>query len=61
MNAMEWIRKSYSVPAKRGMKVTVDGEAGVIASAKHGYIMVRFDGKKHAEPCHPTWRVEYEQ
>lgn len=57
---MKWIRKVYGVPTKRGMKVKVDGEAGVITSANHVFIMVRFDGKKHALPCHPTWRVEYE-
>lgn len=58
---MDWIRKTYGVDARRGMKVKVDGKAGVIVSAKNGYIMVRFDGKKRSEPCHPTWRVEYEE
>lgn len=58
--SMSWIRTVYNVPAKRGMKVNVDGTAGVIISAKRGYIMVRFDGHRMALPCHPTWRVEYE-
>ena len=59
MNEMETIRQQRDVPAKRGMRVVVDGKAGKITSAKHGYIMVRFDGQKHSMPCHPTWRVEY--
>jgi len=58
---MAYIRSLYAVPAKRGMRVTVDGKLGRITSARGGYIMVRFDGDSFSKPCHPTWRVEYEQ
>jgi len=58
---MAWIRQHYGVPAKRGMVVKVDGKEGRITAAKHGYIMVRFDNRGFSVPCHPTWRVEYEQ
>lgn len=57
--SFEYVRSEYKVPAKRGMLVTVDGQAGVITSGKGGYIMVRFNGSKHPLPCHPTWRVVY--
>ena len=48
---MKWVREYYGVPAKRGMRVRVDGRPGVITSATH-HIFVRLY-------CHPTWRVEY--
>jgi len=59
--SMDYVRKRYGVPAKRGKRVTVDGKSGRITSAKGGYILVRFDGMPISIPCHPTWRVEYEQ
>lgn len=56
---MQYIKDRYHVPAKRGMRVRVDGREGVIASASRGYINVRFNGAKRPQPCHPTWEVEY--
>lgn len=57
--SFEYVRRTYKVPAKRGLRVTVDGVGGRITSGKGGYVMVRFDGAKHPLPCHPTWRVTY--
>lgn len=57
--SMQYIRDYYKVPAKRGMRVIVDGEPGVITSARGCYLMVRFDGCSWSKTCHPTWRVEY--
>lgn len=54
------IRRWYKVPAKRGMRVKVDGKPGRIVSVRGGYIRVLFDGGKFPLPCHPTWRFEYE-
>ena len=60
MSAMAETRKSRKVPAKRGMRVIVDGNPGRITSAKDGYIYVRFEHHpRFSMPCHPTWRVEY--
>lgn len=56
-----YVRRYYGVPAKRGMRVTVDGHPGTIASFRSAYIMVRFDGHKNSKPCHPTWRVTYHE
>jgi hypothetical protein len=53
------LRKRRGVPAKRGMRVTVNGAAGRITSAYGDNIRVRFDGMKRARNCHPTWRVIY--
>ncbi|MDT0305085.1 hypothetical protein [Streptomonospora wellingtoniae] len=54
-----YVRRTYSVPAKRGMRVTVDGQPGVITSFRGGQLNVRLDGQRHPVPAHPTWRVEY--
>lgn len=55
----EYVRRYYGVPAKRGMRVIVNGNLGTIVSFPGQYIGVRFDGEKHVERCHPTWRVIY--
>ena len=58
---MQRIRKYYSVPAKRGMKVLVQGVPGVIVGTKsHGfYLSIRLDGEKRCLTCHPVWAIEY--
>ena len=56
---LQYIRKTYNVPAAIGGLVTVDGKPGEIRGFRGAYLMVRFDGQKHASPCHPTWKVAY--
>lgn len=56
---MNYIRSAYNVPAKRGMRVTIDGRSGVITGSCQAYLRVRFDGEKSSRFCHPTWRVVY--
>jgi len=56
--SMDWVRKTYNVPAMRGGRVIVDGRKGTITSADN-CLRVRFDGEKFSQRCHPTWRVEY--
>lgn len=55
----DYVRRTYGVPAKRGGRVIVDGQEGVITSFTDAYLRVRFDGDKHSMPAHPTWRVQY--
>lgn len=55
----EYVRRMYKVPAKRGMAVTVDGKTGRIVSFPGAYLGVRFDGERHTQLCHPTWKVAY--
>ena len=57
--SLKYIRCRYGVPAKRGMRVTVDGRAGRITSGKGGRLRVVFDGEEFVSICHPTWRVVY--
>ena len=57
---MEYIRKMYNVPAKRGGRIRSQGcDTGTIVAAKNGLLRVRFDGQKRIARLHPTWRVEY--
>jgi hypothetical protein len=57
----KYVRDRYQVPAKRGMRVSVDGSRGTIISFPDQYLGVRFDGEKHTTLCHPNWRVDYHQ
>lgn len=63
MTSMEWVRESYSVPAKRGGRVEyTDGNEvrfGTITSASNGRLNIRLDGIKRAMPFHPTWGLRY--
>jgi len=57
----EYVRKNYNVPARVGMRVTVNGKPGIIAEDRGHHIGVNFDSDKpgHVLPAHPTWKVEY--
>lgn len=61
--AMEWVRRAYKVPAKRGGRVEYSGdgtpELGTIKSASGGRLNIKLDGVKHVMPFHPTWRLKY--
>jgi hypothetical protein len=58
---LEYIRKTYKVPAKRGGRVTVhNGKKGTIRSAFSGWIRVQLDGEKFTRNYHPTWKIVYE-
>ena len=51
---MDYIRKTYGVPAKRGMRVIAYGKPGVITSAHGPHLMIRLDDYKHPRPYHPS-------
>jgi len=66
--SMKWIRETYGVPAKRGVRIEFqpDNEGkrpyrGTITSAKGGYLRVRRDGetRTYPAPFHPTWGLTY--
>lgn len=62
---MDYVRRIYGVPAKRGGRVTytgaVDGRPlrGTITSADHR-LRVRLDGDNHSSSFHPTWELTYD-
>ncbi len=55
--SLEYVRKYYGVPAKRGRRIEWYYKGvmreGTITRATHN-IFVRFDGAKHSVPIHPT-------
>ena len=57
----EYVNRYYQIPAKRGMRVEVNGRSGVIAEDRGNYIGVNFDDDKpgNISNCHPTWKVTY--
>lgn len=55
----DYVRRYYKVPAKRGMRVEIDGKGGVITGFDGAHLRVRLDGEKHSVNAHPTWRVTY--
>lgn len=61
--SLDWIRKNYRVPAKRGGRILYTGcgtrEFGTICGATSGHLSVRLDGVKHTMPFHPTWEMQY--
>lgn len=58
--SMDYVRRYYGVPAKRGGRIRFDydGSEGTITRAT-AHIWVRFDGVKWSVPLHPTWMVTY--
>lgn len=54
------LRMRYRVPAKRGMRVVIDGEPGRIVSFRGQYLGVRLDHTPNRTVrAHPRWRVTY--
>jgi len=62
--SMDYIRKAYNVPAKRGGRVEYtgckdEGEQGTITGSDGHYLRVRLDGHKEAGNFHPTHAMAY--
>jgi len=60
MGEMEYVRKHYNVPAKRGGWVLLRwlGIRGRILSAKGGSLYIMTTDNQRLK-IHPTWSVEY--
>lgn len=57
--SLEYVRETYGVPAKIGMRVTVYGKPAIIAADRGNYIGIRFDGEKQIKNAHPVDGVVY--
>lgn len=70
--SMDYIRRAYDVPARRGARLLFIGGgpdpesddkvktlAGTIVGSRGQYLRVRMDGEASIRTLHPTWRVEY--
>ena len=58
-STMEWIRRQYDVPARRGMRIEYDGKPATIIGAGGGYLRFRIDGEKRRTIGHPCYRIVY--
>lgn len=56
---MEWIRRTYDVPARHGMRIEYDGQPATITGAGGGYLRFRIDGEKRVTTGHPCYRIVY--
>ena len=56
--SMEYIRKTYNVPAKRGMRIRFCGRYGVIVGSLGARLRARVDGMGIVS-LHPTWEMLY--
>lgn len=61
--AYEYIKRTYGLTFVPGQRVrhSVTGGDGTVkreAASMGHYVMVAFDGRKHASPCHPEELTE---
>lgn len=56
---MEYIRKTYNVPARRGGRVLYGDKPGTIMAADGPYLRIRLDGEKRVGRYHPTYQIIY--
>jgi hypothetical protein len=61
--SMDYIRRTYGVPARRGGRIAFTTAAkaaqGSIVGARGQYLRVRMDGSGMTHSLHPTWMVVY--
>lgn len=61
--SLEYIRRSYSVPAHQGARIRYTGNGdprlGTITHGRGGRLYIRLDGDTDSHPYHPTWEIEY--
>lgn len=62
--SIDYIRRYYGVPAKKGGRVEYTGggakpQFGTICGADGAHLTIRLDGMKHTMPYHPTWELRY--
>jgi hypothetical protein len=61
---MKYIRDTYGVPAKRGMRVdfvqfTGETVSGTITGTYCAHLVVKHGGEKRPFYYHPTWNISY--
>jgi len=59
--SIEYIRKTYNVPAKIGGRIEYKSRPGTIVGACSGYLKIILDGETEINSYHPTWEMEYYQ
>lgn len=58
-----YINSTYGVSAHKGARVEYTGgkqpEFGTIVGVSGPHLMIKLDGRKHAAPFHPDWKLRY--
>lgn len=61
--SLQWIRKKYGVPSRRGGRVRYTykkpARMGTIRSARGSYLRILLDGDARPGLYHPVWELEY--
>lgn len=61
--SMDYIRKTYGVPARRGGRVAYTRwgrrTEGTITGSRDGWLRIRLDGSTSTQLHHPTQHIEY--
>lgn len=57
--SMDYIRRHYKVPARRGLRVKFQGKPGVITGSSGAYLRIRLNGERRVGRYHPTWEIDY--
>lgn len=61
VHALDYIRKTYKVPAKKGSRIKFGGKPATITGARGPHLIIRLDESPDVKRLiHPTWEVEYE-
>lgn len=60
IESLEYVQQNRGMPwVRAGMRIEVDGKAGVIKGGMGGNLAVLFDGEKTTSNAHPGWRTKY--
>ena len=59
MSEMEYIRKTYNVPAKIFGRIKYKDQLGEIIGAKGAYLRIKLYGESEINSYHPTYKIEY--
>lgn len=58
-SGLEYIRTNYSVPARVGVHVLLEGHPGVIVGGSGPHLLLQLEGDDGPVPAHPTWEIQY--
>jgi hypothetical protein len=58
-STMEWIRRTYDVPARHRMRIEYDGKPATIVGASNGGLVLRVEGERFKVYTHPCYRIVY--
>ncbi|MFM9703654.1 hypothetical protein [Streptomyces galilaeus] len=58
-STMEWIRRTYDVPARHRMRIEYDGKPAIITGASNAGLVLRVEGERYKVYTHPCYRIIY--